>query len=171
MVERHNLATRDAVDETSSERDTDQIRQDIAARRESITETVDKISERVQRTLDWREYIGEYPLASLGIAAGVGFLVAGIFKPRPSPGDRILEALSETVEDITGRVRAQLDSSPLQSAGSTQSVKAVAAALATKAVVSYLSNQWTASTNRNSTRFSTHSPREETTVQSPSGFE
>ena len=173
MVERHELVTRGDYDDGASERTCDEIRQDIAARRESITETVDKLSERVNRTLDWRVYVTEHPLVATGLAAGVGVLVAGIFKPRPTPGERILAAFSETVEAVTGRLREQLEQLPAKPISSRQSVQAVAAALVAKAVTSYLSKRilGTPDTNRPSTRFSTDTPREESTIHSASGFE
>ncbi len=173
MVERHELVTRGEYDDGASERTSDEIRQDIAARRESITETVDKLSERVHRTLDWRVYVTEHPLVATGLAAGIGVLAAGIFRPRATPGERILAALSETVEDVTGRFREQLEQLPSQQVSSRQSMQAVAAALITKAVASYVSNKiaGTPDANRDSTRFSDHAPRAENTIHSASGFE
>lgn len=173
MVERHNIKAATELDDTSSERTADKIRHDIAVRRESITETVDRLSEHVQRKLDWREYLVEYPFASIGLAAGVGFWVAGIFKPRPTPGERILEALSDTVEDFTDRVRGQLDSSPLQHPSSVQSVKVLATSLVAKAAFSFLTNQFSNYTNQNrsSSQYSDHTSREENTVSSSSGYE
>ena len=173
MVERHELVTRGDYDDGASERTSDEIRQDIAARRESITETVDKLSERVNRTLDWRVYVTEHPLVATGLAAGIGVLAAGIFRPRLTPSERILAALSETVEDVTGRFREQLEQLPSQQVSSRQSMQAVAAALVAKAVASYVSNRMvgTTDTNRDSTQFSTPTPREESTIHSTSGFE
>src|SRR5262245_19936041 len=74
---------------SSAERSAEEIRQDIVARRESITDAVDRLSDRFQQTFDWRAYVSDYPLAALGVAAGLGFLAARIIKPRPSAGKRI----------------------------------------------------------------------------------
>src|SRR5262245_27644675 len=111
MAERNNL-TADWRESASGEGDTGvsersaaEIRHDIAARRESISEAVDRLSDRFQRRLDWRAYVSDYPLAALGVAAGAGFLVARIFKPRQSAGDRIKDALAYGIEDLTSRVR------------------------------------------------------------------
>lgn len=139
MAERTNLIT--STDLTNEERSTEELRRDIAARRESITETVDKLSERVQRTLDWREYVSEHPVASLGIAVGVGFLVSGIFKPRPTPGERIMDALSETVEDLGNRFRHQLDALPAKRVGPGRTVKAALTAMVTKSITDYITGQ------------------------------
>lgn len=140
MAERTDLTNR-PTGEQAADRSVDEIRRDIAARRESIGQTVDKLSDRVQRTFDWREYVSEYPLAALGITAGVGFLVAGIFKPRPSPGQRILHALSETTEDLTSRFRDQLGELPGRRRGIGTSIKAAATAMVTKAVADYVKGQ------------------------------
>jgi ElaB/YqjD/DUF883 family membrane-anchored ribosome-binding protein len=104
MAERTNVTSLGALDHTQ-ERTADSIRQDIAAKRESISGTVDRLGERIQETLDWRSYVGEYPLVALGLAAGVGLTFSGLFKRRPSPRERIVDALAETVEDITDQVR------------------------------------------------------------------
>ena len=109
MAERNELTPRTEFGESFRERSVDEIRQDIAARRETITETVDKLSEQVQRKLDWREYVANHPFAALGIAAGTGILVAGIFKQRSTPGERIMCALSDSVEDLTSRLSNELD--------------------------------------------------------------
>ncbi|MCI0387197.1 MAG: hypothetical protein MOB07_00270 [Acidobacteria bacterium] len=154
MAERNNL-TADWRESASSpgapgvtggaERSADEIRQDIAARRETITEAVDRLSDRFQRTLDWRAYVSDYPLAALGIAAGAGFLVARIFKPRQSPGERIKDALAYGIEDLTSRVRYQLDGFTAREHGFGvgRTVKAAATGLITKAVTDYLQNRST----------------------------
>ncbi|MBS1812153.1 MAG: DUF3618 domain-containing protein [Acidobacteria bacterium] len=153
MVERHNLATRTSYEENSVDQTTEELRQNIAARRESITETVDKISDRVHRTLDWREYISDYPIASLGIAFGLGVVVSGIFKPRPTPSERILEALSETIEDVTDRVRGQFDAVGLNHSKPSSPLLVLATSWVAKAAVSYLGNQLTSNmTNHNEER-------------------
>jgi hypothetical protein len=91
------------------ERSAQEIREDIAATRESISETVDRLGERLQRSLDWKEYVVEHPYVALGASAGLGFLISGLFKRRPGPRDRMVEALAETVEDFSDRVRDNLD--------------------------------------------------------------
>jgi hypothetical protein len=128
-----------------SERSAAEIRQDIAARRETITEAVDRLSDRFQRTLNWRAHVSDYPLAAIGVAAGVGFLVARIFKPRQSAGERIKDALAYGIEDLTSRVRNQLDdlAPRKQGLGVGQTVKAAATGLITKAVTDYLRNRYT----------------------------
>src|SRR5215510_14620913 len=94
---------------SGAERSAEEIRQDIAARRESITDAVDRLSDRFQQTLDWRTQVSDYPLVAIGVAAGVGFLVSRIFKPRQSAGDRIKDALAYGIEDLTGRIRSHID--------------------------------------------------------------
>src|SRR5262245_50621315 len=128
----------------ATERSADEKRQDIAARRESITEAVDRLSDRVQRKLEWRAYVSDYPMAALGVAAGVGFLVARIFKPRRSAGERIKDALAYGIEDLTSRVRSQLDdlTARKQGLGVGRTVKAAATGLITKMVTDYLQNRY-----------------------------
>jgi ElaB/YqjD/DUF883 family membrane-anchored ribosome-binding protein len=141
MAERNNIIKREDFSDSDEERSTEELRRDIAARRETITETVDKLSERVQRKLDWREYVVEHPVAALGIAAGLGFVVAGIFKRRETPGERILDAVSDVVEDFTDRFRGQLDGLPLKRSGPGRTVKAAITAMVTKSIVDYVGGQ------------------------------
>jgi ElaB/YqjD/DUF883 family membrane-anchored ribosome-binding protein len=129
---------------SGAERSAEDIRHDIAARRESITDTVDRLSDRFQQTLDWRAYVSDYPLAALGVAAGLGFLAARIIKPRPSPGRRIKDALAYGIEDLAGRLHHQLENvaphRPGSSLGGT--VKAALTGLVTKAATEYLQNRF-----------------------------
>jgi ElaB/YqjD/DUF883 family membrane-anchored ribosome-binding protein len=129
---------------SDAERSAEEIRQDIAARRESITDTVDRLSDRFQQTFDWRAYVSDYPLAALGVAAGLGFLAARIIKPRPSPGRRIKDALAHGIEDLAGRFHHQLEyvapHRPGSGLGGT--VKAALTGLVTKAATDYLQNRF-----------------------------
>jgi ElaB/YqjD/DUF883 family membrane-anchored ribosome-binding protein len=136
---------RDAV--SGAERSAEEIRQDIAARRESITDAVDRLSNRFQQTLDWKAYVSDHPLAAIGVAAGLGFLAARIFKPRPSPGNRIKVALADGIEDLTGRFHHQLKSVVKGAAphgpgsGLGGAVKAAVTGLITKAATDYLQDR------------------------------
>src|SRR5499426_1600811 len=129
---------------SGAERSAEDIRQDIAARRESITETVDRLSDRFQQTFDWKAYVFDYPLAALGVAAGLGFLAARIIKPRPSAGKRIKNALAHGIEDLAGRFRNQLENvAPNRSSfGLGRTVKAALMGLVTKAATDYLQNRF-----------------------------
>jgi ElaB/YqjD/DUF883 family membrane-anchored ribosome-binding protein len=129
---------------SGAERSAEEIRHDIAARRESITETVDRLSDRFQQTLDWRAYVSDYPLAALGVAAGLGFLAARIIKPRPSAGKRIKNALAYGIEDLAGRFHHQLENVAPKRSGSGlgRTVKAALAGLVTKAATDYLQDRF-----------------------------
>jgi ElaB/YqjD/DUF883 family membrane-anchored ribosome-binding protein len=129
---------------SGAERSAEDIRHDIAARRESITETVDRLSDRFQQTFDWKAYVSDYPLAALGVAAGLGFLAARIIKPRPSAGKRIKDALAYGIEDLAGRFHHQLDNVAPHRSGSGlgRTVKAALTGLATKAATDYLQNRF-----------------------------
>jgi ElaB/YqjD/DUF883 family membrane-anchored ribosome-binding protein len=129
---------------SDAERSAEEIRQDIAARRESITDTVDRLSDRFQQTFDWRAYVSDYPLAALGVAAGLGFLAARIIKPRPSAGRRIKDALAFGIEDLAGRFHHQLENVAPQRSGSGLggTVKAALTGLVTKAATDYLQNRF-----------------------------
>ncbi len=86
-------------------RSTAEIRQDIAAKRESISGAVERLGEKIQGTFDWRSYVVRHPYASVGVAAGAGFLVSGFFRRRTRPSDRIMNALADAVHGLTGDAR------------------------------------------------------------------
>lgn len=136
MAERTNLATQRITDD-ADDRSAREIRQDIAAKRETITETVDKLGERIHQTLDWREYVAEYPGIALGLVAGVGFLVSGIFKREPTPQERIMDAVADIAEDLTDRISDVAGDVIKRKLVSGKTVKAAVFAMVTKAAVDF----------------------------------
>lgn len=131
----------ETVQPEDSERSAEEIRQNIVATRESITDTVDRLNDRFQETFDWRTYVGRNPLVAVGVAAGLGLLVSAIFKPRATPLDRMKAALADSVEDFTDHLRSQIDG-VVQRPGFSQTVKAAATGLAVKAASDFLTNQF-----------------------------
>jgi hypothetical protein len=87
------------------ERSSIDIRNDIAARRESITQTVDRLGDKIHEVFDWRGYVRRYPYATVGMAVGTGFLVSRIFKKKPSPMDRLVEAVSDRAQQLAEDLR------------------------------------------------------------------
>lgn len=137
MAERNDLATQMRTGEDEETRSAEAIRQDIAAKRETISETVDKLGERIHETLDWREYISDYPLVAVGAAAGIGFLVSAIFKHRPTPQERIMDAVAELTEDLTDRVSSIAGDTLKKKLISGKTVKAALTATVTKAALDF----------------------------------
>jgi hypothetical protein len=89
------------------ERSSQDIRQDIAEGERNISQTVDKIDERIQEKLDWREYVKNSPYWALGAVAGLGFLASGMFLlARTSPMERIMGSIGEEVRDSLGGLLA-----------------------------------------------------------------
>ena len=82
------------------DRSSTEIRNDIAARRESITHAVDQLGEKIHEAFDWRGYVRRYPYASVGVAFGTGLLVSRIFKKKASPIDRLVDAISDRAERL-----------------------------------------------------------------------
>ncbi|HKP11674.1 MAG TPA: DUF3618 domain-containing protein [Blastocatellia bacterium] len=138
MAEANNVAAQRRAESDTPERSAEAIRQDIAAKRDSISETVDKLGERIHETFDWREYIGNYPWVALGLAAGVGFMVAGLFKREPSPRERIMDAIADVSEDFTDRLRDIIgDAVPAKKSGPTTMLKAALTATVSKAAMDF----------------------------------
>jgi ElaB/YqjD/DUF883 family membrane-anchored ribosome-binding protein len=82
-----------------AERSSEDLRQEIEAKKEAIAETINRLDQHVKRAIDWRAQVGDHPYLALGLAVGVGCLLVGIFKSKPSPRERIMEALADGVED------------------------------------------------------------------------
>ena len=141
MAERTNVAIQQRIEHEYPERSAVDIRQDIAAKRESISDTVDKLGERIHETFDWHEYVSEYPAIALGLTAAAGFLVAGIFKRRATPQERIMEAVAELTEDMTDRVGGVMAGVIQKKLISGRTVKAAATAMVAKAVVDIVKNR------------------------------
>jgi hypothetical protein len=141
MAERTNVAIQQRIEDEYPERSAVAIRQDIAAKRESISDTVDKLGERIHETFDWHEYVAEYPAIALGLTAAAGFLVAGIFKRRATPQERIMEAVAELTEDMTDRVGGVMAGVIQKKLISGRTVKAAATAMVAKAVVDIVKNR------------------------------
>src|SRR5262245_20742734 len=132
MAERTDLTITAPDPQIGEDRSAEEIRNDIAARRESITRTVEQINDKVQRTLDWRTYAGEYPFVTLGVADATCILVAQLFRPKPTPGERILDAIAESVEEVGDRFSDYLDVVPKKRGGATTAVKSAVVAWLTK---------------------------------------
>jgi hypothetical protein len=118
--------------ETGAERTTTDIRRDIAKEKETITQTIEHIGERINKKLDWREYLNDYPYWALGAAAGLGYLTSELFLSGTTP--RVNAAGSYTDEDHNSP-----DSRFAVNAGSSL-IKATLVSIATKAAVSWITN-------------------------------
>ena len=103
MTEREYLIN---TKEADVERSTEHIRRDIAKGEDTISQTVEKIDERIQEKLDWREYVKDSPYWALGAAAGLGYLASGMFKKRTSPMERIMGSIAEVGRDSLGGLLA-----------------------------------------------------------------
>ncbi len=136
MAEGTNLATQLRSDE-SGERSAEEIRQSIAAQRETISETVDKLGDRIQQTIDWREYVAEYPAVALGLAAGTGFLLSAVFTREPTPQERIVDALADLTEDLTDRISGVAGDVMKRKLIPGRTVKAAVTALVVRAAVDF----------------------------------
>jgi ElaB/YqjD/DUF883 family membrane-anchored ribosome-binding protein len=98
----------------SRERTAETIQRDIAAKRESISETVDRLSARIQDKVDWRQWVSQYPYVAIGTAAGLGALLSAILKPRRSPTQRMGEPLGDMVESTLEDIQQSLGDVALQ---------------------------------------------------------
>jgi hypothetical protein len=121
-------------------RNPDEWRQDIEARKEAIAGTIRQIDRRVHRASDWRVQVGEHPFVAMGAAFVVGSLLSGMFRRKPTPQERIIDAIADSVDDVTSHVRDHIVGR--FSSGVTRSVmKTVGAALAAKAAAAYMSGK------------------------------
>jgi hypothetical protein len=141
MAERANLAI-GVQPELAGDRSAHEIRRDIAATRDSIKDTVDRLNDRVEMALDWRTYVAHSPFVALGVAAGFGFLLTRMFQPQPSARERFVDLLVDSVEDFSGQVRRRLDHVPSEGTGAARAIKAAVSTIATQAVVAYVKDRY-----------------------------
>jgi hypothetical protein len=113
-------------------RSTDVIRQDIAQGGQNISQTVEQIGQRVKEKLDWRQYVKTSPYLTLGAAAGLGYLAAGLLRKRTTPTQRLVRILADQVGDSLGGVRTQ--------AARPSLIKATLLTIAVKTAANWLQN-------------------------------
>jgi ElaB/YqjD/DUF883 family membrane-anchored ribosome-binding protein len=104
MAEREHLTN---TTEADVERSTEHIRRDIAKGEANISRTVEKIDERIQEKLDWREYVKDSPYWALGAAAGLGYLASRMLITRTTLRERIMGSIAEEVRDSLGGLIAR----------------------------------------------------------------
>jgi ElaB/YqjD/DUF883 family membrane-anchored ribosome-binding protein len=83
---------------TIGPRSADEIRQRIAAEKELISETVDKVGVRLRETIDWRSQVRQHPLLAIGAAGSIGLLLSALFKRRSTPAEQIADAISRLAD-------------------------------------------------------------------------
>jgi ElaB/YqjD/DUF883 family membrane-anchored ribosome-binding protein len=129
MAEREYLInTREADVERSSEH----IRRDIAKGQDNISQTVEKIDERIQEKIHWRGYVKDSPYWALGAAAGIGYLASRMFITRTTLGERIMGSIADEVRDSLGGLLARAAGPGL--------VKVTLLGIATKAAAGWIRN-------------------------------
>jgi ElaB/YqjD/DUF883 family membrane-anchored ribosome-binding protein len=129
MAEREYLIN---TREAGFERSTEHIRQDIAKGEDNISQTVEKIDERIQEKMHWRGYVKDSPYWALGAAAGLGYLVSRMFVARTTLGERIMGSIAEEVRDSLGGLLARAAGPGL--------VKVTLLGIATKAATGWIKN-------------------------------
>jgi hypothetical protein len=118
--------------QSSTGRNTNVIRQDIAQGGENISQTVEQLGQRIQEKLDWREYIKASPYLTLGIAAGLGCLASGLLRKRTTPTERLVRIITDQVGDSLGSLHAKAAGPGL--------IQATLLAMAVKTAVGWLQN-------------------------------
>lgn len=126
--------------ETSTQRPED-LRQDIDAQKDAIAGTLSQLDRKMKRATDWRTPVADHPYLAVGVALGAGALLSGMFRRKPTPRERIIDALAESVEDITDQVRDRFVSK-LSRGLASGAVRASAIALAARMAAGYLGNKW-----------------------------
>jgi len=118
--------------ETTVERSTSKIREDIAKGEESISQTVEQISERFQEKLEWRGYVKNSPYWAMGVAVGLGYLASGMFQKRMTPTERLMGSISKEARSALGGLITGVAAPSL--------IKMTLLGMATKAATGWLKN-------------------------------
>jgi ElaB/YqjD/DUF883 family membrane-anchored ribosome-binding protein len=122
------------------ERSSSDIRNDIAARRESISQTVGQIGEKIHQSLDWKGYVARYPYAAVGLAVGTGLLIGGLLVKRRSPTERIMDALMDKAEELGDGLRKSARKLIIKTAAPSL-FRGTVYGIAGKALMQYLQNR------------------------------
>jgi hypothetical protein len=157
MVAREDLSN---IREADVERSTEDIRQDIAKKEETISRTVEQIRDRITEKLDWRGYVKGSPYWALGAAIGLGYLASGMLRTRTTSMERITDPIAEAGRDSIDDVRAE--------AAGPSLIKVTLLGIAAKALADWMKNLTSTSAARSGTaprlqtgRGSIFSPRAE----------
>jgi hypothetical protein len=124
------------------DRSTDDLRRDIAHRRESIVHTFDQANRKMRELLGWREQVRRHPYGALAGAAGLGFVLAGLFSRRRTAGERFVTTLTQNVEDIGGSLRNSIDPLAPSSSGVAQTVGATLIAMFARSLLHAAGNRF-----------------------------
>ncbi len=111
---------------------TEEIKRDIAQAEQEMSQTVEKIGDRIKEKLDWQEYVKDTPYLAVGIAAGLGYLAAGMFVKKKSSVDRLLDTLAGEVRGAAGGMVARTAGPGI--------IKVTLLGIASKAAVNWLQN-------------------------------
>jgi len=136
MVERIGLT----IEDEFPERSPDQILRDIAVKREGISKTVERLGDRIDETLDWRTHIARHPYVALAAAAGFGLWLSGRFKPGLTPARRVLDAVGDTVEELTRGLRESTKEGTSNGDAAT-TLKALLGSTVAKAGIAFLAKK------------------------------
>jgi ElaB/YqjD/DUF883 family membrane-anchored ribosome-binding protein len=135
MAEKNDSRTGGSVERSSEE-----IRSDIAARRESISHTVGQLGEKLHDTLDWRGYVARYPYAAVGLAVGTGVLIGRLLKRKSSPRERLVDALVEKASELGEGIRDSVQRIIMRTAGPSL-FRGTIYGIAGKALMQYLQDR------------------------------
>ena len=129
MTEKEHLSNTKVTD---FERSSEDIRQDITKEKESISQTVEQIGERIKEKMDWREYVKDSPYWALGAAVGLGYLASRMFIRRTTPMERLMRPIADGVRDSLGGLLAGAAGSGL--------IKVTLMGIATKVAANWIKN-------------------------------
>jgi len=124
-----------------NQRSTEEIRKDIAAKRESISDAVGQLGAKIQGTFDWRGYVVRRPYAAVGVAAGAGLLVGSLVRRKQTPFERIKNALSDAADDVARDLRKSLGGFGTKAGASVRARNAVTG-IVSKTVASYIHSRF-----------------------------
>jgi hypothetical protein len=129
MTEKKHLSNTKLAD---FERSSEDIRQDITKEKESISQTVEQIGERIKEKMDWRGYVKDSPYWALGAAVGLGYLASRMFIRRTTPMERLMRPIADGVRDSIGGLLAGAAGSGL--------IKVTLMGIATKVAANWIKN-------------------------------
>lgn len=122
-----------------------EIQQKMQEVRGNFEENVDEFRQSTQKLVDWKTYVSDFPLASAGVAAVVGYLLVPSKKKIVSPdADEIVKLAKRN------KLVVEMNPSPAQQRGMGGAIFGFASSLLFRGLTTYLGSQLGKMTNADS---------------------
>lgn len=126
------------ANEKQVKQETGKDKKNLGAQPRFAIETIKPIKNKGVPSFDWQAYVKDHPYLTLGIAAGTGILLASLFKPRLGANKRFAKTTGNYLVEASHLLERRFQRLTEKPVRVGTSMKTAAAAMATKALKTYL---------------------------------